>query len=233
MEAVLNGKAEMAILSDRIAEYWLQKPIYNSKLTRIAGSGAYTYEMCLYVPKEHKELISILNKTLKHISDTQKEYLLDNFSLSHGYTQNLEDIIYEYNDTIIVFTILAIVIIGFGISFARYRIKIQKKEAIHLKEQIEQTKKIFQIVSEHSNRILYVYDLETRTTKPWDEESEKKDILKHIYAKSYSTESLGENNAVFEEQKENIKTFFTDIHNGVPTGEINIQEYITVLRQKN
>ncbi|MBR5578455.1 MAG: transporter substrate-binding domain-containing protein, partial [Lachnospiraceae bacterium] len=223
MEAVLQGKAEMAILSDRIAEYWLQKPVYNNKLTRIAGSGAYVYDICLYVPQEHKELISILNKTLEHISETERRYLLDNFGLSHDYTQSLEDMIYEHNDVIIVFSVLATVILGLGVRFIRFRIKFKDKEALQLKEQIERTNKIFQIVSEHSNRTLYAYDLESRTTEPWDEESEKKDILGHVYAKQYSDENLEQNEGIFDEQKETVKAFFEDIHGGVPTGEMNLR----------
>ncbi|MBR5489567.1 MAG: EAL domain-containing protein, partial [Firmicutes bacterium] len=39
-----------------------------------------------------------------------------------------------------------------------------EEENLQLKEQVKETKKIFQIVSEHSNRILYVYDLATRET---------------------------------------------------------------------
>lgn len=81
---------------------------------------------------------------------------------------------------------------------------------------------IFNIVSQHSSRILYAYDLETHTTRPWDEESKKKDILSHLYANSYSDDTLEQNEYVLPESREEVKRFFGDIHRGVPSGELNI-----------
>lgn len=91
-----------------------------------------------------------------------------------------------------------------------------------LKEKAEYRDMIFGIVSQHSSRVLYSYDLETRTTRPWDEESEKKDILAHLYAHSYSEDTLADNQYVLPESREEVKKFFDNIHSGVPYGELNI-----------
>lgn len=223
MEAVLNKQADMAILSEQVADYWLQKPIFNHQLMRVAGSGAYIYGMRLYVPKEHYHLITIINKTLDHISDTQKVYMLDNLSLSHSYAQQFEDVLYEHEETIFVITILVAILIGIAIKYQQYRSKKYKNESSQLRAQIQKSEVIFRIVSEHSNRILYVYDLETKTTKPWDQENADKDILAHVYADSYSEENLEKNTAIFTERKDTVKNFFTNIHGGIPSGEMNVR----------
>ena len=223
METVLNKKADMAILSNQVADYWLNKPIYNNQLTRVAGSGAFVYGMRLYVPKEHYPLITIINKTLEHISDTQKSYMLENLALAHTYTTEFEDILYEYEDAIFVITILVLIIFGIALNYIRSRGKKHKKESSLLRSQIQQGEEFFQIVSEHSNRILYVYDLETKTTRPWDQEHAKKDILAHVYAGIYDEEKVPENTAVFTSNKDTVKNFFHDIHSGVPSGEMNVR----------
>ena len=223
MEAVLNKKADMAILSNQVADYWLNKPIYNNQLTRVAGSGAYVYGMRLYVPKEHYPLITIINKTLEHISDTQKLYMLENLALAHTYDTEFEDVLYEYENAIFVITILVLVLFAIGMKYLQYRSKKHKKESIQLREQIQKNEEIFHIVSEHSNRILYVYDLETKTTKPWDQENAQKDILSHVYTGIYSEENLDKNNTIFTERKDAVKNFFSNIHNGVPSGEMNVR----------
>ena len=218
MEAVLTKKAEMAILSDKVADYWLNKPIYKDRLTRVTGIGAYVYGMCLYVPQEHQHLISILNKTLVHITDIQRLYIMDNLAQSHGYVRQFEDTFYEYKAVLFIIILLAI-----GIRVLQYRIRKHKQEVSQLQGQIQQREEIFHIVSEHSNRILYVYDLETKTTKPWDQENAKKDILAHVYSGTYSEDKLEENTSVFTEGKDTIKNFFIDIHSGVPSGEMNVR----------
>lgn len=218
MEAVLTKKVEMAILTDKVAEYWLNKPIYEDQLARVAGSGAYIYGMCLYVPQEHQHLISILNKTLAHINDTQKLYMLDNLAQSHRYVRQFEDTFYEYRGVFLIIILLAI-----GIRVLQYRIRKHKAEMAQLQTQMQQREEIFHIVSEHSNRILYIYDLETKTTKPWDQENAQKDILAHVYSGTYSEEKLAENTAVFSEVKDTVKDFFVNIHSGVPSGEMNIR----------
>ena len=223
MEAVLNKEADMAILSNQVADYWLTKPIYNNFLTRVAGSGAYVYGMCLYVPKEHYPLVTIINKTLEHISDTQKLYMLENLALAHTYDRQFEDVLYEYEDALFVITVLLLILFAIGMKYLQYKGKKHKKESSQLREKIQQSESIFRIVSEHSNRILYVYDLETKTTRPWDKENAQKDILAHVYTGIYTEENLDKNGAVFTERKGAVKKFFTDIHKGVPSGEVNVR----------
>lgn len=99
----------------------------------------------------------------------------------------------------------------------------KKVEMAQLQTQMQQREEIFHIVSEHSNRILYIYDLKTRTTKPWDQENAQKDILAHVYSGTYSEENLDKNNTIFTERKDAVKNFFSNIHSGVPSGEVNVR----------
>ena len=99
----------------------------------------------------------------------------------------------------------------------------QKVENRQLKEQMLESQKIFQIVAQHSNRILYVYDLDSCMTRPWDEENAKKDILTHLYKEAYSEEKVNQNEAVLPEMRAGVKKFFADIHGGVPFGDMNIR----------
>jgi hypothetical protein len=219
----LNQKADMAILSDQVAGYWLRKPIYSDELTRVAGSGAYVYGMRLYVPKEHQILVNILNKTVDHIGDVQKLYMLDNLALSHSYAGQLEDVLYKHESTLFVITLFVLTIMALIANYMQYRHRRHKKESSLLRSKIQQGEEFFQIVSEHSNRILYVYDLETKTTRPWDQEHAEKDILAHVYAGIYDEEKVPENTAVFTSNKDTVKNFFHDIHSGVPSGEMNVR----------
>lgn len=223
MEAVLNRRADMAILSDQVADYWLRKPIYSDKLVRIAGSGPHVYGMRLYVPEEYQLLVGIINKTLEHLDDAQKFYMLDNLALSYTYAGQLEDMLYEHEDTLFVIAVLGLILIAIGIKYLQYTGKKHKTESISLRTQIQQGEEVFRIVSEHSNRTLYVYDLETKTTKPWNQDNARKDVLTHVYAEFYSEENLDKNNAVCSDRKDHVKKFFNDIHGGIPSGEMNVR----------
>lgn len=90
-------------------------------------------------------------------------------------------------------------------------------------EQLKEQKMLVDIVSQHSNRTLYVYDLSTRTTRLWNSESEDQDELRHLYADT-STDEAGilKNKFILLDSVYNAAKFFENIHNGVPNGELNI-----------
>lgn len=51
---------------------------------------------------------------------------------------------------------------------------------ISLQEKAKKKEEIFTIVSQHSNKILYRYELKDRKIYPWDAENAKKDVLSHL-----------------------------------------------------
>lgn len=89
-------------------------------------------------------------------------------------------------------------------------------------EQGKRDQQIFNIVAQHSNRILYAYDLATGTTRPWDVVNQEKDILAHLYTGNYTDAELEKNEFVLPDSTEAVKGFFGSIHGGVPAGEVNV-----------
>ena len=87
---------------------------------------------------------------------------------------------------------------------------------------MKESEQIFNIVAQHSNRILYQYDLAAGVTRPWDMENEKNDILRHLYTGNYTDDNLEKNHFVMPESIEDTKKFFAGIYGGVPSGEQNI-----------
>ena len=100
--------------------------------------------------------------------------------------------------------------------------EVQVQQEIQREQTREQKEQIYQIVAGHSNRILYGYDLRTRTTRPWDKMNKEKDILSHLYENSYSQEEVPNNPFVLPDSIEEVKNFFASIHQGIPSGECKI-----------
>ncbi len=91
-----------------------------------------------------------------------------------------------------------------------------------LADKVQQRERFFNIVAQHSNRTLYSFDLDSGRTKLWSENSGEKDILAHIYSGEYTHEALEENEYILKESRNDVKTFFNDIYNGTPSGEMNV-----------
>ena len=91
-----------------------------------------------------------------------------------------------------------------------------------LREKAKEREQIFSIVSQHSNKILYRYDIKEGRTYPWDAENAKKDILSHLYQNKYSEAQVINNQYIFPESFEDVKQFFISIHQGIPNGEAKI-----------
>ena len=92
----------------------------------------------------------------------------------------------------------------------------------HLKAKSQEREQIFSIVSQHSNKTLYRYDLKEGRTYPWDAENAKNDVLSHLYQNEYSESSVINNEYILPESFEDVKQFFVGIHSGKPNGETKI-----------
>ena len=71
LEAVVDGEADVAIQDAYIVTYLLQKPKYADKLVESPGVDFYN-GMCLIASEQDEMLVSVLNKTIHHI--TSEEY---------------------------------------------------------------------------------------------------------------------------------------------------------------
>ena len=95
-------------------------------------------------------------------------------------------------------------------------------EMQRFKELAQRNENIFQIVSEHSDRTLYEYDILTGMTRPWNRKEGERDILSHLYDSNYNPDKVEANQGVIQDSFEDTKKFFSDIHNGVPSGEMKL-----------
>lgn len=108
---------------------------------------------------------------------------------------------------------------------ASRRIDQQKEQEelwLHMEKELAATENIFNLVAQHSDRTLYAYDLESGTTRPWNVENQKKDILAHLYEGNYSDGALDLNQFVLPDCIADVKQFFSDIHSGKSSGEVNV-----------
>ncbi len=150
-----------------------------------------------------KEEASAFFAEYRVVDDIGEDFCVSNQAISftdkdggQGYVHFLTDVTYEHALT------------------EQIRLRMQEKE----KEQ----QQIFRIVSQHSNRTLYVYDLNTCMTRPWSEEDEKTDTLAHLYMGKYVCDELENTTDTLSDSVSDVKKFFEDIHGGVPSGEMKV-----------
>lgn len=120
----------------------------------------------------------------------------------------------------VIFLILASVLNIMLIVFSTRR--YSRAINMQIEENARKSEQMFNLVTQHSNRIIYEYDIEAGVTKPWDKENGKNDVLAHLYTGTYSEDALEENTFVLPDSIENTRKFFADIHNGVETGDLNL-----------
>lgn len=99
---------------------------------------------------------------------------------------------------------------------------VLEAELQRLQEQAQRNESIFRIVSDHSDRVLYEYDILTGMTRPRSGENAKKDVLAHLYDSNYDPSRIEQNRGLIQDSFEDVKKFFADIHGGVPSGEMSL-----------
>lgn len=110
MDAVASGEADMAVLDEYVAFHLLQKPKYADTLVHVSGTTYYMDSTCLYATEANRLLVSILNKTMDHVSEGRGSNTISNALLVHSYEYKLEDILYEYQAVIVIVAAAAIVV---------------------------------------------------------------------------------------------------------------------------
>ncbi len=145
-EAVLSGKAKIAIQDTYVTTYLLQKPKYADKLVESPGND-FTNGMCLIGSSEDEMIINILNKTIHHITDTEKEAIVTNQLLLNPYEQGFGDILYQYWIPlliIVIVIIIALLIYGEMMrSMTDLKVEQKESEMLQKKVQIDPVSKVF------------------------------------------------------------------------------------------
>ena len=124
LEAVLDGKASVALVSTFQASYMMQKPEYADKLMQLQGEN-YNNQMHIVAGEDEQMLISIINKAISHISKEEKNALVTKELLLHPYMLTFLDIWYQYREWIIVATISLAVFLGVYMTLNKRMAKMQ------------------------------------------------------------------------------------------------------------
>lgn len=137
MNAVLNGKADVAIQDAYMITYLMQKPKYADCLTEYPGDDFYN-GMCLIAPKDEEVLVNILNKTIHHITQKEQEDIVTLELLMNPYEQGLGDIFYRHRMTIVL--IVLVLLVGFFVYTILMRrmteLKLQKQRSEILQKKV-------------------------------------------------------------------------------------------------
>ena len=124
IDAVLSGKASVAILSTFHASYLMQKPEYADKLTQIQDTD-YSNQVHLIASEENDMLMSIINKAISHVSKEEKNTLVTKELLIYPYVVNFGDIWYQYWEWIILAIVSLAVFLGIYMALNKRMAKMQ------------------------------------------------------------------------------------------------------------
>uniref|UniRef100_UPI0040573F71 EAL domain-containing protein n=1 Tax=Agathobacter sp. TaxID=2021311 RepID=UPI0040573F71 len=95
LDALLKGKVDIVIQESYLVNYALQKPEYSQDLIEANGKTV-TNAYCLAGNSESGQLIAILNKAVNHITETEKNDLINDQVLLNAYQITLVDILRQY-----------------------------------------------------------------------------------------------------------------------------------------
>ena len=127
LEAVLNKKATMAIVTTFRASYLMQKPEYADKLTQVPGME-YNNQIHLVAKESQEMLINILNKAICHISHDEKDEIIAKELLIHPYILSFDDVWYQSWEWIVGILVLV------GIFLTLYLIMTKKMTKLQIEQ---------------------------------------------------------------------------------------------------
>lgn len=138
LEAVYDHEVDVAIQDSYMITYLLQKPKYADKLVECPGKDFYN-GMCLIASEDDAQLISILNKTIHHITSEEQESIVTMELLMNPYEQGIGDILYQYWLTLVLIAILGLagLLVYTSLMKRMTTLQIQKKESEMLKEKVQ------------------------------------------------------------------------------------------------
>lgn len=138
LEAVVEGKADMAIQDSYLVTYMMQKPKFADKLVERPGDDFYN-GMCLIASKQDEMLVNVLNKTIHHITSEEHDEIVKMELLMNPYEQDMGDMIYKYwvSLLIIVFIIIVALAIYTTLMKGMTRLQLQKQESEILQKKVQ------------------------------------------------------------------------------------------------
>ncbi|MCH5272780.1 MAG: response regulator [Lachnospiraceae bacterium] len=119
LNAVNKGEVDLLIQNQYVVEYWLYKPLYNN--LKIMSIIEMDDRLCFSavtpleknddeVWKEKELLISVINKSIAQISDSEVAGYVITATMENMYEYTVSDFIYQYRFTLIGFGIAVVLI---------------------------------------------------------------------------------------------------------------------------
>jgi diguanylate cyclase (GGDEF)-like protein len=164
-DAVINNKSDIAIQSNFRSSYLMQKPKYSDKLVQIPEHN-YNNQMHLVATEGQEVLISIINKAISHISDDEKNTIVEKELLLHPYVFHFSDIWYNYWEWFVL------IIIGIIITLVLYTTMTQRIAKLKIEErENEMLRKRLQLdeITELYNRT-YFFEIAKQTIEQSNED---------------------------------------------------------------
>lgn len=139
LDALLEGKVDIVVQESYLVNYALKKPEYSKDLIE-ANGATITNEYCLVGNSDTKQLISILNKAINHITETEKNKLVNDQILLNPYQMTLLDVLREYAVWIVSISVIIIAgIVVYTITTKRLAdAKVQKAKLDVLQKKIQE-----------------------------------------------------------------------------------------------
>ena len=137
-DAVIENEADIAIQNNFRTSYLMQKPKYADNLVQFMETD-YNNEMRLVANENQELLISIINKTISHISEEEKDTIVKKELLLHPYVFNFSDIWYKYWEWIILAAVVIVIaVIVYTIATQRMaKLKMDKHENEILRHKLQ------------------------------------------------------------------------------------------------
>lgn len=141
LEAVKEQKASMAIVTALRASYLMQKPEYVDKLIQVPGVD-YNNQIHIVANENQEQLISIINKAIRHISQEEKEEIIAKELLMNSYELGFDDVWYQSWEWIVgIICLVVILLIVYSImtqKIAGLRIEKKEYELLQKKTQLDE-----------------------------------------------------------------------------------------------
>lgn len=165
-DAVLNGQADVVLVNQYVADYWLGRPLYSS-LGIIPAEGIGD-DHCIAVldysedgqSGDYKMIKDILDVAISQLTEDDLNMIIFQNTISHRYQYTWKDFIYENWITIfLVIAIVLLVVLTQGICAGMRKKNYQILEEKERKLAIQQ--KRYELIIEKSEDIIFETDLQT------------------------------------------------------------------------
>ena len=213
--AVLTGQADVMILNEYVANYWMSRPSYEG-LSIIPIEGLSDAQ-CLAIMEiedgkqdEYLMLRDILNIAISQLSEEEVNAIIMNEIMQHHYQYTAQDFIYRYRYAISLGVLLVVVIIVALLSALWLRER-HNKDLLEKEHRLFIQQKRYELLLEKSKDIIFDIDLETG-------ERVAAEHMKHLFGWTLDGLTLGDVAKapidyweVFPEDKEKLETAFYQV----------------------